>query len=162
MGGCVISRIRDPESIKAVVKLPSLWATVAEDGSGYDSWEPDLNECWLKAEDENGLIGLFNYHQFTGFCAQVHPMILTDRRGSESIKAGIESLRWVFENTDCMKVLALVPVIYRNVKLYAMKCGLTNEAKISSIYTKNGKIHDMWVLGITRSEFEAKHYEQGQ
>lgn len=152
----MIARTYDDTLIKSIARRPELWETVAEDGSDIDSWEPNLDECWLKAEDDKGIIGLFNYHQFTGSSAIVHPMVLPERRGGESVKAGIESLKWVFDNTDCVKVLCFIPVIYRNVKLYAMRCGLAQEAKLSSIYTKHGKIHDMWALGVSRSEFEEK------
>lgn len=154
--GCsvIIERTHDSELVKRVCFDPAVWETIAEDGISQDEFEPDMNECWLTVDDGQ-LIGLYNLHPINSVTLQIHPMILPQFRGSLAYESGKQVLKWIVENTDYQKVFCFIPEIYRNVILFAMRCGLAKEGKNRRSHVKNGKIHDMVMLGITRQEIEA-------
>ena len=151
----MISRTFNADLIKSVMTRPDMWATVAEDGFEAADWEPDVQECWLEARDDDGLIGLFNLHVLDNDTLQAHPMILTERRGLAAYQAGKLALKWVVNNSAYKTIICKIPVIYRNVKAYALKLGFVKTDIIRREYTKGGKIHDMWNLAITRADIEA-------
>jgi hypothetical protein len=49
------------------------------------------------------------------------------------------------------------PMILPNAKMFAIQCGMKAEGKIRKSFKKDGKIHDQWLLGITREELEARY-----
>lgn len=154
MGGCVISETKDSEIIKKIATMPELWKTVAEDGMNPETWNPDLTHGWLIASDEEGFIGIYNVHPTNGITLQIHPMIPKDTRGTRAYRSAQEVLRWIFTTTQYQKVVCEIPVIYRNVKIFAMQSGMKEEGINRNSYLKNGKIHDQWHLGIAKQEFE--------
>jgi RimJ/RimL family protein N-acetyltransferase len=155
MGSCLIERTFDAELIRRIVTRPDMWATVAEDGFSADEWTPDMAECWLRVTSEGELIGLYNFHVVDDDVLQIHPMILVEHRGPIAYESGREVLKWVFANSGYQKVVCMIPEIYRNVILFAMRCGMVKTDKVKRIYQKNGKIYDMVTLAVSRSEIEA-------
>lgn len=151
----MISRTADEALIKSLCF--ELWDTIAEDGISKEEFKVDTGELWLKAKIAGEVVGVFNFHPINSITLQVHPIIT--KRGKGVVDLGKESLRWIVENTQYEKVVCQIPVIYRHVKLYAMQCGMAVEGNNRRSYLKSGKIHDMWTLGITRPEIEAKCYE---
>ena len=85
---------------------------------------------------------------------QIHPMMPKSTRGKRAYNSAQEVLRWIFTTTKYQKVVCEIPVIYRNVKLFAMKAGMKEEGLNRFSYLKNGKIIDQWHLGIAKQEFE--------
>jgi RimJ/RimL family protein N-acetyltransferase len=154
MGGGVISETNDSDLIKKIATMPELWKTVAEDGINPETWSPDLTEGWLIASDEEGFVGLYNVHPNNGTTLQIHPLIPPEIRGKRAYRSAREVLKWIFGNTKYQKVVCQIPVIYRNVKLFAMQSGMKEEGLNRKSYLKNGKIHDQWHLGIAKQEFE--------
>lgn len=160
MGSCLIQRTFDAPLIKQIVTRPDMWATIAEDGFDPLEWEPDLSECWLTVTSDGELIGMYNFHVVAGDIVQIHPMILVEHRGPIAYESGKEVLRWVFANSGYGQVVCMVPVIYRHVIQFAMRCGMVKTDKTERIYQKNDKIYDMVTLAVSRSEIEAREHEQ--
>lgn len=154
MGGCVISETKDSELIKKIATIPELWATIAEDGISPETWHPDLTTGWLIACDDEGFIGLYNVHPTNGVTLNIHPMIPPDTRGKRAYRSALEVFDWIFGKTQYQKIVCEIPVIYRNVKLFAMRAGMQEEGLNRKSYLKNGKIHDQWHLGIAKQDFE--------
>lgn len=150
----MISETQDSELIRSIVTLPELWETIAEDGVSLESWKPDLNEGWLISSDDKGFVGIYNVHPTNGVTLQIHPMMPKKTRGKRAYDSAQEVLRWIFTTTKYQKVVCEIPVIYRNVKLFAMKAGMKEEGLNRFSYLKNGKIIDQWHLGIAKQEFE--------
>lgn len=149
----MIEETKDYELIKSIVTEPRVWATVAEDGHDREAWEPDLSQGWLVAKDEDGeIIGLYTVHAHNSITLEIHPFVLPEFRGAEAYQSGKEVLQWIKAKTKYQKVVCSIPVIYRNVKLFAMRCGLKQEGVNRKSYLKHGIIHDQWMLGITRNE----------
>lgn len=154
MGSCLIAETKDSKLISLIATIPSLWETIAEDGASPDQWYPDMTEGWLIGSDDDGLIGLYNVHPKNTVTLQIHPIIPVETRGKRAYDSAREVLDWIFTTTKYQKVVCEIPVIYRNVKLFAMKAGMKEEGINRQSYLKNGKIHDQWHLGIAKQEFE--------
>ena len=150
----MIAETKDSKLISLIATIPSLWETIAEDGVSPDKWQPDMTEGWLIGSDDDGLIGLYNVHPQNTVTLQIHPIIPLETRGKRAYDSAQEVLRWIFTTTQYQKVVCEIPVIYRNVKLFAMKAGMKEEGINRQSYLKNGKIHDQWHLGIAKQEFE--------
>ena len=148
------SETQDSELIQSIVKLPELWETIAEDGVSLESWKPNLNEGWLLSSDDKGFVGIYNVHPTNGVTLQIHPMMPKSTRGKRAYESAQEVLRWIFTTTKYQKVVCEIPVIYRHVKLFAMKAGMKEEGLNRFSYLKNGKIIDQWHLGIAKQEFK--------
>lgn len=155
-----VSRTMDAELVKSICFIPEVWETIAEDAQQQDDWEPDMNEGWFIAEENDSLIGLFNLHVRNCVTLEIHPMILPGKRGRPAHNAVMDLWRFVIEKTGYRKIVCFVPTIYRNVKLFAMSCGMKEEGLQKEAYLKNGTITDQWCLGITKAEIEAKLNEQ--
>jgi hypothetical protein len=126
-----------------------MWDEISEDG--VDEFFPDvIREYWLGIfNDESKFIGLYRIHQLMSACFQVHAFMM-DRSAKESGKI---MLKWAVENIDEMqKMIADIPVIYPNVYHYTKKHGFSDEGVNRKCFTKNGELHDMHRLGITREE----------
>ena len=150
----MITETKDSDLIKKIATLPDLWETIAEDGIDSDKWSPDLTEGWLLSSDDMGFVGLYNVHPTNSVTLQIHPMMPMETRGKRAYESAQDILRWIFTTTQYQKVVCEIPVIYRNVKLFAMKAGMKEEGINRKSYLKNGKIHDQWHLGIAKQEFE--------
>lgn len=151
----IVERIYDADLIKDICTRPEIWETISEDDYDPADFHVDLNECWLMVGDDVEVMGLYNLHPINGITLQIHPMILKEFRGKAAYESGKLALKWVVENTAYEKVFCYIPTIYRNVILFAMRCGMVKEGINRRSWLKNGKIHDMVLLGITRQEIEA-------
>jgi RimJ/RimL family protein N-acetyltransferase len=150
----IVERTYDVQLIESICFNPVIWETITEDDCTDADFDIDLNECWLKVTDKE-VIGLYNLHPINGITLQIHPMILPEYRGEKAYRSGVQVLKWVIENTDYQKVFCYIPTLYRNVILFALRCGMVKEGINRRSWLKNGKIHDMVMLGITREEIEA-------
>ncbi|NEN35110.1 DUF2824 family protein, partial [Escherichia coli] len=89
----------DAELVKSICFIPEVWETIAEDGQVQEDWEPDMNEGWFVAEENDNLVGLFNLHVRNCITLEIHPMILPGKRGRPAHNAVMDLWRYVIENT---------------------------------------------------------------
>ena len=150
----IAERTFDTKLIRSIMTNDVVWKTAAEDGQEKADFMPYVqSDCWLKMMLGNTCVGLFVFERLNKILLDVHPAILPEYRGKVGHQAGVEHLKWIYENEPaCMKIVATIPVIYRHVKLYANMLGYRDEGINRASYMKNGRIHDQWMLGITREE----------
>ena len=153
MGSSLIYETQNVEVIKAFV-TPEIFEEIAEDGHKYEEFEPNFRLGYLvqKMEDFEGLWILERRNGVT-YC--VHPAIPKQYRGRKAYRAAKEFYCYLVENIDFEKLIAETPVIYKNVKLFALQNGLQVEGKLKQSYRKYGQLHDQWILGITKPQIEA-------
>lgn len=152
-----IFRTCDSRIILPIMTRPDIWATVAEDGQDIELYVPDVTkDCWLMVcDEEKGIIGLFQACACNSITLELHPCILPEYRKKYSRAAGVEVLQWIYDTQPWyLKIVAQIPVIYENVKQYAVSFGFQMEGVNRLSYLKNGKVMDQWRLGITRDEIK--------
>ena len=146
-------RTYDAEIIEGLMRMPDIWATVAEDGQNPDDFKADCEgECWLLMMDGENFVGAYNLHSHNSVTVEIHAHVLPTHRKQYSYATGIAALQWVTDNTNYQKVVAVIPTIYENVKRFTCSFGFQEEGINRKSYLKNGEIVDQWLLGITRDE----------
>ena len=149
------TRTYDAYLVRSVITRPDIWATVAEDGQDPLTYAPDVhNDCWLTMTGpDDVLVGLYCLDQYNAVTLEIHAQVLPEHRKVYSRATGEAALAWVLENVpQCQKVIASVPAIYPNVRDFTLQFGFRVEGTIRHSYLKDGKVHDLWLLGITRDE----------
>lgn len=133
-----------------------LWDDISEDNA--PPFVPDvINEYWVGIFSDGRLAGCYRIHQVTSVCYQIHAFMI-DRADKSS---GMVVLKWAVENIeDMQKLIADIPACYPNVYHFTKKQGFSDEGINRQSFTKNGKIHDMHRLGVTREEIECHLHSQ--
>ncbi len=99
-------------------------------------------------------IGVFAANPISPIMYLCHDAILPEFRGKIAIEAGKEAVSWMFKNTKVLKLIFLIPVIYRHSHLFALKVGGKPEGMNRKSYLLDGKLHDQHWLGITKEEWK--------
>ncbi len=141
-------RIYDVQVCMAVMR--SMWDEISEDG--VSEYIPDvINEFWVAILADGVLVGMYRIHRVMLVCYQIHAFMV-DRSHKSS---GECILRWCMDNIDDMeKLIAEIPDLYPNVYNFTKNQGFKDEGVNRLSFSKNGKIHDMYRLGMTRQEIE--------
>jgi len=61
-----------------------------------------------------------------------------------------KAIEWIFENTDFIKIVALVPDYYAIVLKHALAAGMKKEGYLTNAVISNGKPDNMTLLGIEK------------
>ncbi len=153
-----VIRTFDKSMIKSIVCEDDIFYCTTEDGFTKDQIVINTEkECWLKIEVKEKIIGVYRLEHLSSVCIQIHAYVLPKHRKEHSFKSGIEVLRWIFEEYPCYKkVVAVVPVLYPNVKNFCVSQGFREEGCNRLSHLKEGSLHDQTLLGITRDEIEER------
>lgn len=148
------NRIYNKELIKSIIFTQEIWDCVAEDGQSKEDFEPEVDaECWLIMSNESNVVGLYNLHGINGVTVQIHAHVIPEYRKEYSKQTGKAALDYIIENTGYYKIIAVVPVLYNNVKKFCESFGFKEEGINRLSYQKNGEIIDQWLMGLTRCEY---------
>ena len=98
-------------------------------------------------------MALYNFHGINGVTVQIHAHVIPAYRKEYSKQTGKAALDYIIENTGYCKIIAVVPVLYNNVKKFCESFGFKEEGINRLSYQKNGEVIDQWYLGITREEY---------
>ena len=152
----IASRIHDAKVVKSILLRPEILATIAEDGAA--DVEPDMERnIWLLMKSGETEVGLYQIERINGITAQIHANVLPEHRKPHSKATGTAALDWVMMHLpEIHKIIAVIPVLYPNVRDFTLSFGFQVEGVNRQSYLKNGTIHDQWILGITRPEIEEK------
>lgn len=90
----------------------------------------------------------FVYSTFT-----IHQAAVPEVRGAVFIQAAHEAVRWIFGNIPaCHKLVGLVPSYNVPSIASATRCGFKVEGRLTGAVMRDGKLHDLIVLGLARGE----------
>lgn len=149
----LIRRTLDLEVVQNV--MTEMWDDISEDG--VDSYLPDVvNEYYLLAIIDQKAIGMFRFHPIGLHNFQGHIFILPQYRDKYARMSGIAALKWIYSQEHMKKICAVVPMIYPKVIYFLKNMGFTEEGMVRSAYLKNGTMHHMNYLGMTRKEIGDK------
>jgi hypothetical protein len=146
-----ILSLNDLEFVQNILTHESIYENISDD---MECNKDILAETALS----NGNMLLISPNEFTIFLlsrinlitVEVHTCILPEGRGDIGIKAGKESIRWVFENTGYKKIISWVPSFNKQASLYAIECGFRREGVCKNSFQKDNIIFDMILYGIEK------------
>ena len=145
--------IKDIEAVERIFKDPEIYERISDDGS------PDLVDFDIKPALEHELFYflsphpdmVFQYSPLNAIMFEVHANVLKESRNLALPKA-IETVEYMFENTDCEKIVAYTPDKFKDVLAFCLKVGFLKEGFLTKAYLKNGEIYDINVMGLRKGE----------
>lgn len=145
----------DMNLVREIMLTPEIWERAAEDGSEPKDFYPGYDElcCWLLVKEEDKIIGLILLHHDNSTTLKFHPYMMKEffSKSREMMK---EFYKWLLENTPDLinKVIVSIPDNQKKTYNFAKKVGFQDEGFNRESYRKNGEIHGLFNLGITRQE----------
>lgn len=143
------------ELVREILTTPALYRMITEDGSPLiEEFQPTEHpQVWnVLAYDGTELLGCFLFHPENSICWQVHtcllPSALTVAGRSVEVACGL--IRWIWENTRCLRITTHVPDFNRLALRFALKAGMIRFGYNDMSFLKNGKLYGQTYLGISK------------
>ena len=149
----------DTAFINKCVTCPTVWRVSIDDGlinvipSVF--FVPTDGKLWLRAGD----YGLFMGEPRNSITYEVHTMLLPHARGKAAdIARG--AIRWIFDNTECRRIITSVPKYNRLAERLAIKCNMELIGTNRNSFLKDGILHDQLLFGISEEHVCQYHSQQ--
>ena len=143
-----IERSFDQERIKSLLINDKIWFNSIDDFSETkENFTPFLNENlnYLIISKENKDIGFALFIPHSEIMYEIHIGFLSDVR-----ECGKLAINWVFENTDCLKIIARMPEINKIVINFSVKMGFKKEGVLTKAFKKFNKLHDLHIYSLNK------------
>ena len=151
----MLVRSADYPLIRSLLVHPEIYPGISDDFSpAPDKVQPIQNDAiiYLLAYDAFDLRGMFMLVPESHCVYEFHTCLLQKGRGSYGFETGRAMIRWVWENTPCMRLTTKLPEFNRGGAVFAQKIGITEFGRDPASYMKNGTLHARILLGISRPE----------
>ena len=147
--------LHDYELIRETIANPKIYAHVSDDGSpSREDFIPADHPAivYLGAYEGTEYLGLWMLCPANSICWDVHTCLLPSSWGALATQATKAAIEWVFENTDCRRLITSVPSTNRLALKLAEHSGMTRYGVNPSSFLKNGKLLDQILLGISKAD----------
>ena len=154
-----LTRSYDVDALNALLTHPKVYPHIADDmAAGPDDFTvgaivDNPSVIFVAAMKHGEMLGAFMFIKTNGVTYDVHSAVHPEHRGRLTPLMAKGAVKWMFDNTDCMKVETKVPSYNRLAKKLTEAVGLTYEGTSRMSFLKNGKLYDQLLYGITREEF---------
>lgn len=148
-----LGRTTDYALIREIVTHPRIYPAISDDFSPRpEDWRPIKDESvwYVLVKDGDEALGLWAFVPHNRICWEVHTCLLPKAYGLLAREAVKLMHSWLWENTECLRVTTEVPVYNRQALRFAIKAGMKQIGINEKSFMKNGKLHDVIVLGISR------------
>lgn len=151
-----IERLTDYLLPMQVLVKSGIYPAAFEDG--VDLSLPDLiNEFYLGAFADEGLIGFYRVQQMGKHLYQAHANILTGYRRKYAISASEAALQYVAEKIEGFETLiAMIPAPFEAVQKHVQAIGLKFIGAIPNGFKKQGEFVDIHLFAITKKEIKCR------
>lgn len=110
-----------------------------------------LKYCLVTDDDE--VLGLWIFRYVRAALWDVHTCLLKKARGKKAYEAVKMATEWAWKHLPGSKrLITEVPVYNRPALIFALKAGMEKYGVNPKSYLKNGVLHDVILLGISRGE----------
>ena len=142
------------KEVRNFITEPAIWESISGDFTdSIEDFAPESsNYLYIMGYDKLEPIGLFVVHNTDLNLFQCHVQVMPEHREKHAIAFGSGALKWVWDNTEVNKLIALIPEIYPNVQKFAEIQGFKQEGYITNSYKKNGNMYSQWLMSIDRGE----------
>lgn len=148
-------RTVDYDLVRKIVTHPKIWPHVSDDFSGKpEDFNPIQHEAafYLLVKEEREVLGVFALYPKNRICWEVHTCLLPTSWGQRAKQAARDAMQWVFRNTECLRLITDVPEYNTLALRFAHMAGMTQFGVNPKSYMKNGILHDVTMLGISKQE----------
>ncbi|MCK5023229.1 MAG: GNAT family N-acetyltransferase [Candidatus Aenigmarchaeota archaeon] len=109
------------------------------------------NVTYLAAKINNKIVGAFLAIKTNPTEIELHSL-LTKKAIKHSRELGSLCIDWAFSFTEVQRVTANIIQGLEKAKNYCLKLGFVHEGTKRDALLKNGKLKDVYILGITRKQ----------
>ena len=81
---------------------------------------------------------------------EIHTCVSPEHRGQQAVSVGKETLQWMFNSTDCKKIVAIIPTFNKQAIVFVLMLGMEKEGMVRKSFLKNGTLWDQCILGIEK------------
>ena len=149
--------IDDLEFVDSILKHDSIYPFISDDycpkAEDY-TCAPLLshNGVYYLSPDKNSI---FVYIPINSITYEVHSNVLPPARNRSS-ELALMTVKYMFEQTKCMKIKTHVPVFNTPALHLSFKCGLRVEGNLRESFLKNNKLYDQIILGLSKGEWSCQ------
>jgi len=148
--------IDDLEFVDAVLTHPAIYPHISDD------YSPSIKEFTAKPLLEAPMCYVLAYKDYgivlstpiNGTLFDTHITMLPEHRGKEAVEASDEFKKYLFNETTCEKIMAIIPDIFPNVMNFVERIGFELEGILTKSIKKNGKLIDQFVFGLEKGLWE--------
>jgi len=135
-----------------IANTTEIFEAFTEDGA--PDYMPDVvNEYWVLMITENGSVaGAYRLKSILARTVEIHAFMLPEYRNDYSKLSGVRILEWCLDNLDFDKITTVIPQLYKNIYHFTKAMGFKEEGFNRSSFLKDGKLHGMYCMGITKQE----------
>ena len=150
MSAITICRIEDSGLIKSAMNHPRVYPHIIDDGC--IGIEIDVNPAllYLGAFDGDEFLGLFLVNRHNFVCFEVHTCLLPASWGDRAHHAARALIAWVFEKTECKRLITNVPQSNALALKFAESAGMVQFGINEGSFQRNGAIESQILLGISK------------
>jgi len=150
-----LKELNDLNLINEIILNPFVQDDISDDFSmGISLSEIPIHLKFMGVYDDDLLCGLYMLAPQNGVTIEVHTCLLPLLRGKKAIQAGELIIKYMFERYK--KIISWIPFDNKKAELYSMLLGFKIEGISRESYLKNGKLHDMKLVGITIGEYKCQ------
>ena len=147
--------IEDVEAVNRIMRHPDIYPYSTDDGCSKDANTFDVRSTlqnpavyFLGWRIDEAWAGLWTLHAWNVATYEIHPCILPPfRAGLAATHATEEAVNWMYDNTQCRKVVAVIPEINKAAILFALAGGMKQEGVIKDSFLKDGKLCNQILVG---------------
>jgi len=146
-----VERTYDTALVRSILSNKRLKMRISD--APIEAFDPASQEnlYYLVCKRGETAIGIVVFHAFNSLaCCQGHVNYLPEYWGEDLHKYTTKAIEWIFENTDFIKIVALVPDYYAIVLKHALAAGMKKEGYLTNAVISNGKPDNMTLLGIEK------------
>lgn len=145
-----LERTCDRKFITECVTNEHVWNASRDDSLiEKEFFFPPINDSiiWLRAGD----CGVFMGQKMNHVTYDVHTILLPRARG-KAVSIAKDAIRWIFDNTECLRVTTSVPSYNRLAERLAIKSGMTRFGTNYKSFQKDGVLFDQLLFGISKED----------
>lgn len=139
-----------PDQAKAITDQ-ELFDRISSDNLSYDEWVPSKDWFYAGVVDDDRLIGYFMLHGESDNMLSMHINMIKEHRGKgkEACEMFLNFFKDNF-NESFQKLTCRIPVVYPEVRGFALSMGFEDEGLCKRSIMKNGKLVDQYIMGLQR------------
>lgn len=139
--------------ITGIVTHVAIYPDVIDDfAPPREGYRPPIDPAllYLIVRDYGVLQGLFFFHPINAVTLEVHTCLLPHCWGHKARLIARAMLSYLWENTDCRRLVTSVPDDNRKASIFARASGMKEYGRNPESFMKDGKLRDLILLGIGR------------
>jgi len=146
-----IKRTFDTKLVRSIIGETELFKRSGD--AAIEMYDPENQPelIYLTPMRAGEVIGITVFHVFNNmFCYQGHMNYLPQYWGTWLIGHTKDAINWMFDNTECTKIVAFAPDYYPEVLKHTMRVGFEVEGYLKNSTMSNGKLDNMTLVSIEK------------